>query len=354
MSSKLGVLIALFVMVSAVMLPVCVSDAENTEAFTYRSLLDDNAAIVYDQVASVSSFTDSEKEFTVTLKNNRNFEDIRSAEEYGNSVVQNALAAQYYSNPMMTYLWDLPVRDVEVRTEVKTVTIIEEDETAITSYYAKSVSFNLQNCSRVGVTDESLKNLKDAIASYKVSGTSDADKVRSIISIVSGITAAEDKEGEISNIYDAAVTKRTSSMGASMLFLQLCQANKVHCLTVAGDIAVSSMKETKGGWNYVYIDSETGYQWFIVDARHCASAGISGQNVSIVFNDETYTMMSSHNTDLDLKADNYLSVPKLAVGEYVPPGGFSFLELYGGEILMAVIGIVIILGLYYALRTGNY
>ncbi len=355
MSSKSGAFIALFVMVSVALLPICSIDAESTEAFTYKALLDDNALLVYDEVAAISTFTDPEKDFSIVLKNNRTFEDIESARSYGNSAVQNALAAEYYSNPMMTYLWDLPAKGVDVTTEVGMVKVIDmEDGSEIVSYYAKSVAFKLQNSSRVQVTDESLKALNQAISQFSVSGTTDAEKVRSIISIVSGIAATEDKEGAISNIYDAAVTRSTSSMGAAMLFTQLCQINKIHCLTVAGDVVISTLKETKGGWNYVYIDSEKGYQWFIVDSHFCSAAGISGQNVSITAGDETYTMMSAHNTDLNLKEKNYLTVPKLATGKYVPPGGFSFLELYGGQMMIAVIGVVIIAGLYYALRTGNY
>jgi len=355
MSSKSGALIALFVLVSAALLPVCTFDAESTEAFTYKALLDDNATMVYNEVASISTFTDAEKDFSIVLKNNRTFEDIESAQAYGDSAVQNALAAEYYSNPMMTYLWDLPVKGVNVTTEVGMVKVIDmEDGSEIISYFAKSVAFKLQNSSRVQVTEESMKALNQALSQLKVGGTTDADKVRSINSIVAGIAAVEDKDGEISNIYDAAVTKRTSSMGAAMLFTYLCQVNKVHCLTVAGDVVISAIKETKGGWNYVYIDSETGYQWFMVDSHFCSAAGISGQNVSITAGEETYTMMSAHNTDLNLKAQNYLTVPKLAVGQYVPPGGFSFLELYGGQVLMAIIGVVIIAGLYYAVRTGNY
>lgn len=346
MQSRLGVILALFVLASALCLPALDAEMEDTELFTYKSQLDTNGRFVYNEVANATSIDGETRTFTVAFDDNRLFNDTASAKAYADSTVQDALAAEYLTNPMVPYLWDYPVKAVEVDSEI---TLKEGDK----KYIVKSVTFTLSVPE--GMTADKMKKLNEALSNVTVTGNTDAEKVVSIMAYLNGMYFQKDEEGSISNIYNAMVDLKTTSAGVSQAFNQLCILNNIPAITVAG-YNVLATNETKSFWNYVYlegdIDGETKYSWYIVDPTYATTTGIAGYLTEVSFDNKVYSMSSAHNRDLTLSSANTLDVPQLAKDKYVQVGGPTFFEKYGETLVMAAIGAVVIVGMLYAVRTG--
>jgi hypothetical protein len=348
MESRTAIIVAIVVMASAMMLPSMDADIVDSEIFTYYDQLDENSSLIFKEVNKATEIDGDTKIFAVELKMDRLFDDTDSAKEYAEYEVRTALTALYFSNPMVPYIWDYPVKDVVVTPEIGTVAVEEQ-----TSYIVRSVSFELSVPE--GITSESMEELDKAIKDFKVSGSTDASKVKDIMETLDKVYFKEDEEGKISNIYSALVSRQTTSAGVSQAFTVLCKLNSIPVLTVSGDNILAS-DETLSFWNYVYlegdVDGETKKSWYIVDSTYAVSTGIAGYLTEVSYDGKTYSMAAAHYADLAFKGEVPLTLPQLEKNSYVPVGGIPFLEQYGEMLLIAVIGVVIIGSMIYAVRKG--
>lgn len=354
MESRLGFLLTFILVASVLCVPALNAESVDSSQTPYLSQLDDNELLIYNSISKATSVESATKEFSVQFDSSRLFSDVATAELYADGTVQNALSAGYLSNPSVPYLWDYPVKHVDTKVSVKMVKIIDVDTgVETTKYVVDSVSFSLTVPE--GITADSINELNDAIKDIKVTGKTNADKVKSIMSTLDSLTYEEDKEGEISNIYDALVKKKTTSAGVSQAFTKLCKDNDIPAIIVAGDNLLAA-KEAKNFWNYVYlegdIEGETAYAWYLVDASYANSVGIAGYLTEVTYDGKTYSMLSAHNVDLTLSAENVLTVPLLAKEKYVPVGGPTFLEMYGEQVMLGLLAVILVVAFVYAIRTG--
>ena len=206
-----------------------------------------------------------------------------------------------------------------------------------------------------GINADSMTKLNDALKDFSVSGSSDADKVKDIMSQLDKLHFKEDEEGKISNIYNALVDKETTSAGVAQAFTAICKQNNIPVLMISGSNALTS-KEKLSFWNYVYlegdVDGETKKSWYIVDPTYAVSTGIAGYLTEVSYDGKTYSMSAAHFTNLAFKGEVSLSLPQLEKYSYVPVGGIPFWDQHGEKIFVAVIAVVIILGMIYAVRSG--
>ncbi len=355
MESRLGILLALSLMAVAVVVPLAGADAGDTGDFSYKSQLDDNALLVYKEVGTATSITDTTRSFEVQFVSSNLFNNEEDAKTYAEYTVSNALSALYLSNPMVPYIWNFPCVTVEVDPEISKVEVTSSTSVTTTYYVVDTIRFDLSVPE--GITSDSIKELEDAISAINITGSTDAKKVKSIITYLDNLRFQQDEEGTVSNIYDALVTKKTTSAGVAQAFVQLCTLNDIKAFTVCGDNLLTS-KEDISYWNIVYlegdIDGVTTYSWYLVDSAYCADTGIAGYATEIVDESKTYSMSAVHNKNLKLIGDNGLDTPQTAKDSYVQVGGPSFIELYGEKILLGALAVVMAVGMLYAVRSGNY
>ena len=347
MEFKAGVLVAVMFMAMVMFVPMSGDDASDTEVFSYYSQLTADESAVYKEVYKATTVDGSERTFTVDLDGKVLFDDEASASKYAKDTVRKALEALYLSTAMIPYIWDLPVTDVEVEPDMEVVTVTH-GEVSETYYVVASVAFNLSV--PAGITAESMKELETAISSINVGGKTKAENVSYIVTHLSGIAFEADQEGEVSNIYDALVVKKTTSAGVAQAFNQLCKNNDILSISVTG-IDTLAKEETNSYWNYVYlegdIEGETKYAWFIVDSSYCATAGIAGYATTFEKDGQLMTMASTHSAEQDL------SLPQLNKDKYVKVGGPDFLELHGEKIILIAMAAIIVVAMLYAVRTGS-
>ena len=356
MESRYGIILVVAILAVAVFLPMADTDADDSGLFSYKSQLDDNGLLVYKEVAKATTVDEASKEFTVVFNDTTlyGYDTEDKAKMYANYSVQNALAAAYYSNPLVAYLWNYPVKEVEVTTTVEKVQVTSESGTS-TFYRAEKVTFTLTVPE--GITADSMKELDEAIKSFTVTGDTNADKVTNIMSYLDKLTYQKDEEGTISNIYSALVLKKTTSAGIAQAFLQYCILNNIPAIIVAGE-NITASNEAKSFWNYVYLegdhDGETYYSWYVVDPTYNVSAGICGYQTTIEYDGSTYSMSAVLINNLDLSSENDLTTPQINDKKYVRVGGPTFLELHGEKVMLAALGVVLAAGMLYAIRSGNY
>lgn len=352
MVSKTAVFVALAVIASAMLLPGMDADVSDSEVFTYYAQLDVNGKLVYKEVNAATSVESETKEFIIDFNDSSLFDDTDGAKAYADKTVREALTALYLSNPMVPYVWDYPVVETTVDAEIILVTV-KHGEVETTYYAVDNVKFSLKVPE--GITSDSMKELNDALKNFPVSGSTDADKVKSIMSELDKVYFEKDEEGKISNIYSALVLKKTTSAGVAQAFTVLCKMNNIPAVTVSGSDLLAT-NETFSYWNYVYlegdIDGETAKAWYIVDPTYAVSTGIAGYLTEVSYDGKTYSMSSAHNEDLDITGEVSLKTPQLAKNKYVPVGGIPFFEVYGEAILIVAIGVVMIGSMFYAMRKG--
>jgi len=356
MESKLSIFIVVALLAVAMFLPFSETDAVDSEMFSYKSQLDDNGLLVYNEVSKATTLNGLSREFIIAFSDSSlyGYDTEDKAKAYADSVVQNALSAAYLSNPMVPYLWDYPVKAVQVDASVSQV--IVKSETGETTYYkVDKVAFTLTVPE--GITSDSMKELEEAIKSYDFGSGSDADKVSQMIKALNKLKFKADEEGKISNIYNALVEKECTSAGVAQAFSRFCALNNIPSIIVAGD-NLKANDEPKNFWNYVYLegdhDGKTAYAWYVVDASYCADAGICGSRTTVDYDDGSYSISAILNVDLNLSGENDLTVPTLNSDKYVGPGGPSFLELHGEKLVLAALGVILVVGMLYAVRSGNF
>ena len=354
MDSKFGVLLAFFVLATAVFVPMTETAADDTELFSYYSQLDESSTLVYKEVSKATSVDGTTKDFSIGFVKTELFETVADAEKYANLAVDEAITACYLTNPMVPYIWNYPVDKPEVKVTTSKVKQTYDDGKETWYYVIDQVTFSLSVPE--GITAESMKSLNEELQKIKPVGNTDADKVRSIINTLNGLTFEKDGDGKISNIYKALVEKRTTSAGVAQAFVQLCTNNNIPAIIVSGN-CIQATEEKFSFWNYVYLEGDqsgtTMKSWYIVDASYSASTGIAGYLTELSFDGKTYSMSSAHYTDLTVTGPNDFVLPQVSKDKYVQVGGPSFLEVYGEKLLMILLGVIVVLTLVYAIRTGN-
>ena len=356
MESKLSIFIAVAILAVAMFLPFTETDAGDSGMFSYSSQLDDNGLLVYNAVSKVNTVGDSSKEFIISFSDSTlyGYDTEDKAKAYANRTVQDALSAVYLSNPMVAYLWDYPVKAVSVNVSVSQVKVTSESGETV-FYKADKVTFILTVPE--GITSESMKELDDAIKTYEFGSGSDAEKVSEMIKKLNKLKFKEDEEGKISNIYDALVKKECTSAGVAQAFARFCALNNIPSIIVAGD-NLKANDEPKNFWNYVYLEGDqegrTEYAWYVVDASYCADAGICGSRTTVDYDDSSYSISAILTVDLDLSSENDLRVPTVSSDKYKVPGGPSFLEEHGEKLIIAALGAVLVVGMLYAVKSGNF
>lgn len=361
MNGRLGIpaVLAVFV-VALLVVPTNVCDADVGQPF-YVSQLDDNGATVYEELGNLSSSYTNLVGVEVTFDDLVVFDNEESAIAYGKDVAADAMAARYYTDPMVPYLWDLPVKEVDVDVKTEKVKVTNESSEK-ECYVAASVSFQLSVPERMAddpVTEENelalrMGQLSDAVKKF----TTDAsvpDAVRALADHLRDVKVVDDEEGEVSNIYDALVDKESSSAGIAAAFTKLAAMNYMDAMTVKGEIPVKDSDETRTAyWNYVEYEDE----WYAADVtlNNTGHEGylMAGYASNVVDDGVQSSFGLTHTPSMDLSSVNSLTVPELTRDGYEYPVVVSFFDEWGEKIMMLIIGIAIAGTMIYFVKKGNY
>lgn len=355
--------LAAFCAVAVLLAPVVqATDSETTQPVGYYDQLDANGQSVYQEVAT--SIQDAQAEpknsmlFTIRLYEPVLFTSTEDARTYALDMINSALAAVYYTDPMAVWLWDLPVTAVEVIVSTTTVQVGDVGYfMADWVEFTLNVPVDMEDDSSTEEVNELLNRmdeLRSVVQGITVSG-SVAEKVRAIADNLLAVSDTDDEEGQVSNIYDALVTRSSSSAGIAAAFTQLCQQNGVTALTVKGTVYESFGADAGaiGYWNVVQ-DGENWYgadaTWYTSEDRSPLLAGYTTET-SAVAGGERFG--STHMADLDLSSTNTLVPIQISADGYAWPDESTFFDRYGTHVFAVVIVIVIAGTLLYAIRKGN-
>lgn len=358
MSKKHGIAAALLMVAVAVVSPVMMQGSDAADDTYYHSQLDGNGEAVYGALGSYVNTYSNTVDVTVQLPDPVLFGDTESAKAYAEGIVRDALAAKYYDSPMTVYLWDLPVKSVDITVKTGTVSVSGMSGSDGRYIVATSVSFTLSvpddmrddETTEVNELKERMGEMKTIARETVISGSTPSEKVKSIASALSGVGVIDDEEGTVSNIYDVFVNRESSSAGIAAAFTQLCVLNGVDAIGVKGGLYAGD--ETKPWyWNMVKDDGK----WYAVDVTRINQGGsgymMAGTTTPV---DEGATAFSAtRSTDLDLSTENGLQAPALGKDAYPYPDDTPFFEKYGMHILMGAIAVVIAAFMLYAIRSGN-
>lgn len=367
MSTKLLSLLAIAT-VAMIMVPVIDVDAGSAVAGDYESQLDSNGKGLYDTIVTELSKAEGSPTDTVTVSYDVRtpvlFESTEAgkaeAGEYAIGMVNDVLAALYYTDPSYIWLWDYPVTGAVVDKVVEQVALTSEG-TSVTYYTVSAVSFQLNvpeafkddPSTEKNETLDAITSVRDKMRSFEGSVM---DKVSAINDVLRGVSKVDEEEGKVGNIYDALVTGKSTSAGIAAAFTCMCAANGVDAQTVRGSVLKDMDANTAVGyWNMVFDEDK----WYAVDcswnsseARNCLMVGFTSKVV--VPGQDSFTRFgASHNADLDMSAANSLSTPVLESEGVSWPDDSTILEKYGSQIFMVIIGVVLAGAFIYAIRTGN-
>lgn len=366
MSHKLLSLLAMAVLVLTAATAV-VDDSDAASSEDYMSHLSDSGKGLY---------TALDAEFTKLMEDPKDIASIsydigtpvlfpmtdegkEAAKSQAGAMVGDVLAAYYLTNPFPIWMWNYPVTDVSADVAIEKVSVKVGGET--TEWWAvTSVSFQLSVPEQyIDDPDTESNETADAMAAVEAKMTevtgSVEDKVSAINDILRGVKSTDDEEGKVSNIHDALVTGTSSSAGVAAAFTYLCKENGLTVQTVLGQVMKSTDGVTATGYWNVVEDEGKWYgvdaTWNSSDARNCLMAG-STTKVSMS-QDVSSRFGATHLADIDMKTDNSLFAPVLETEGVQWPDDSTFLEKYGAQILMAIVGIVFVLAAIYAIRTGS-
>ena len=334
MISRTGMLLALMA-VALLLVPSSCSAAEGSDS-SYVSQLDENGRSVYGSLSVFETSNDAVLEITAGFPRTVLYQTEDAAKIAAAQTVNDALAAKYLSDPYGIWLWDLPVKSVEVVPEVAPMKI-EGDQKAY--YAATSVSFKLSAPEKYQSDVASI--LDEVKKSAKTFNGSDSDKAKAIAKHLSGISK-EDGEGTVSDLYDAIVKRSASSFGVAAAYTYLAGLNDLEAVTVKGLYYGTSDEGKSGCWNAV----RTGDAWYAVDATKNMIMSGTGTKIG------SATFASSYSADLDMKDDNSLVPPEIGRTAYPYPDETPFLEKYGAHILVALMVAVVLISLLYGVRKG--
>ena len=341
MSKRFGIPVAVLVLAVALFVPLASDGSDAAEQSFYMSQLDENGCAVFNALGGLLGNYDNTAVVDVTFDSITLFEDEGSARAYAGSVVADALAAKYYSEPLIPHLWDLPVTYPEVIVNISEATL---SDNPVKYYIVTGVGITLSVPADVqddpntdtNELESKVNEVKDAVRSFSPSGSNDADKVKSIAGHLKTVRSAEDDEGEVSNIYDAVVTKRSSSAGGAAAFTYYCMANSIESVTVRG-LVYDGSESSVEYWNAV----RTGGSWYAVDTVMYNEGNkaylMAGSATQVVKGETPERLSTTHVEDLDLSQPNGLDAPTLNKTEYPYPDDTPFLVKYGGWIILALI-----------------
>lgn len=348
MRTKSAALLAVTCLVAIVCVPF-VTDPVSGSTGGYDSQLDANGQQIYEEVLSrvSSGLADPTETIDISIDFNRivamdSNEDVTA---YIERITSEALFAAYYSQPMAVWLWDLPVVQPELTTAVNLLKITSVDDPSdVKGYFSpKSVSFILT------VPEDMKQDLKTKIEKVTSAIMSVSGDVPSVVKAISGdlrnISQKDDAEGEISNVYDALVDRKSSSAGIAAAFTLVAKSNGLNALTVCG--TTGSDKEKVGYWNIVDFDGG----WYGVDVTiydgKDKSPIMAGYNTKIVMGDGTYyeRFGSTH-----IAGDGHLNQMEIVRNGYSWPDDRSIFEKWGNQIFMVIIVAMILGAIIYALK----
>ena len=405
MNTKLVTALAVFCFIAVMALPAVQADTGSDAG--YQSQLDANGQKVYQDVGDRfeseigSGSPHNTLQFLISFPDPMLFQDEDQAVAYATDVVNSALAAIYYTDAEAVWLWDLPIKAVEVTVTCAEVEVSypNSDKDSGTYVMPASVKFTVDVPTDMADDPSTMEEnelytriteLKDA--RFEVEG-SVSEKVKAIADRLHSITVVdnviveipeetpeenpgetpseetpgdatadsseetgEPQESQVGNVYDALVTGSSSTEGIAAAFTYLCQYNGVDALTVRGTVVTSSNPDENGTgcWNIVRNDDEarTWYGVSVTDydgddrsplmAGASTEIGVSGPGFSSVYV-----------ADLDLASENSLNPIQISATGFDWPDDRTFFEKYGTHVF-AVILVAIIAGvIVYALRTGN-
>ncbi|MBO4569344.1 MAG: hypothetical protein J5674_05265 [Candidatus Methanomethylophilaceae archaeon] len=339
MISKTGAALMLALALAAC-LPACAVDASDADSF-YRSQLDDNGLAVYDAVSARVSSTEHSLDMSVEFPTPVLQSTAESAEKYAVQAVNAALAALYYDSPLLIWLWDLPLKTVDVSVSTEKAVLSGDGKEY---YIAVSVSFTLESPSRYSGTpvQDAMRQVEDACSGLIYSGN-DAEKAKSIYRHLSGVSSKQDAEGEISDIHDAVCGKSSSSAGVAAAFTYIAAKNGLGACTVKG-LSYSDFSDgVDRYWNSVL----SGGSWYAVDVGEgFVMAGSGTKEGGDVFG-------STHVASLDMKSPNGLRAPDLARAGYEYLDETPFFQRYGAYVLVGVMSAIVVAMLYVGVRNGS-
>ncbi|MDO5852679.1 MAG: hypothetical protein Q4Q62_01185 [Thermoplasmata archaeon] len=361
MSSKTVTLLVI-AMVAAVALPAVLQDASADASDHYKSQLDGNGQGIYEAMAAAFTAAEESPGDEVQVQYTASmpvlFTTADSLEEYVKSLVRNTLAAYYLSDPSPIWLWNYPLvddlsADIGLTFTYRTVTFDGASWITLTS-----VSFTLtvpdaykdDTSTETNEVADAIAAVKAAAEAVTVSEGTIQDKVSSINDALRAKTVTTDAEGTVGNIYDALVTGTSSSAGIAAAFTYLCSLHGVTAVTAVGDVQGTDGTST-GYWNEVKEDDA----WFAVDctwntdtARNCLMVGTTS---TVTFNSTSYGFGATHYVDLTGLSDTLVD-PDLSSEGVSWPDDSTFVDKYGGYIILALIVIVIAVAFFHAIRTG--
>ncbi|MBR4504579.1 MAG: hypothetical protein IKP20_06390 [Candidatus Methanomethylophilaceae archaeon] len=325
---------------AAMLLALSVQSADSEGASDdYVSQLDANSSAVYAEISNLSGSVDATQTISAEFPNVVLFLSEEEAKGYAASEANDAAAAVYLSDPFCIWLWDLPVKGIEVESEIASVTLTGDP----TTYYAvRSVSFQISVQEKYADSvQKTLDSVKDALKTY--SG-SDSSKAKSIAKDLSGISKKDDEEGEISDLYDALVKRSSSSAGIAAAFTYVASNNGLEAVTVKGMFYGDSSDGKVAYWNECVADEK----WYAVDVINGLTMVGSATPAS------GSAFASVYYEDLDLKDPNGLVPPSLEREGYPYPDDTPFYKKYGPVLTMAVISAIVVLALFVGVRQGNF
>ena len=357
MSRRIGIPVALLLLIGCIAAPVLMDASDAVGQSFYRSQLDSNGKAVFDSLDTLLGNYQNTVDVKVSfnLDGSRLFADEETAEDAAIDIVKDALAAKYYSEPLIPHLWDLPVKDPVIDVTVSTIIPVGSETR---HYYVSDVTIGLSvpddmkdgMATDVNEREQRVDSVKSAVKSIAVSGNN-AEKAKQIASGLKTVKITDDGEGEVSNIYDALVSKSSSSAGVAAAFTSICMTNGVESVIVKGQLFVGEDSSVEY-WNAVLDDGS----WYAVDvvsynsgSSQCMMAG----SATTVSEDGSIRFSTTHVSDLDLSSANDLVAPSLSRDAYPYPDDTPFLEKYGSYILLAVIIVVISLAMIKAARSDN-
>ncbi|MDO5853736.1 MAG: transglutaminase domain-containing protein [Thermoplasmata archaeon] len=362
MSSKTVTLLVI-VLVASMAVPLVLEDSSADASDRYVSQLDSNGQGLYAQMSTAfasaaESPTDSVF-VTYTVGTPMLFSTTDEAKEYALSMMEDAVAAYYLTDPSWIWLWDYPaITDLETGLGFgHTTTTVTVNGTQWIMLV--SVSFTLtvpeefkdDTSTEANEVAEAIAAVKEAAEAVTVSGESVQDRVSSINDTLRGITSATDDEGTVGNIYDALVTKTSSSAGVAAAFTYLCSLNGLTAVTVAGSVLASDGSMSDGFWNEVLQDDS----WYAVDctwnsstARNCLMVGTTS---SVTLGSTSYGFGATHYAEPE-QLSSALAAPALASGGVEWPDDSTVIEKYGGYVIVLLIVVVIVVTFVHAIKKG--
>lgn len=333
-------------------------------ASTYEDQLDDNGAGLYAALGEAFDAALEDPADTVTVSYALGTPVLLSteddADEYAVSLVRDALAAYYLTDPFPIWIWDFPlVDDLEAELELAyTQTEAEVTVSGETTTWrvVTAVTFTLtvpEDFADDADTEEN--EVAEAIEAVESAASAYEGTVQEIVQEVSGlledVDSEDDEDGEVSNLYDALVSGESSSAGVAAAFTYLCSLSGVDALTTVGLVLNSDGEMEAGYWNVVEDDGA----WYAVDCTWNSSDSenclMAGTTTSVTLSSTSYGFGATHASDLSSLSSS-LSTPAIeAEGvDWDEDSSFTTIAMY---VIVLLIIVMVVIAFAHAIKSGN-